>query len=600
MSVIWMVYENRKFHSTQKKCICNSHSASKPFPCPTCHRCFVSSATRARHTARVHADPASCPHACSQCPRRYKSCKDLQRHNLRNEDIINQNLNLRLNEIELQNTLVQNIQLNEQEISRINHDLRMNDLPQNLGRDLELNDLSVAHLGDDRRLVDSMLEPRLDQRLVGLEDPRQLGDHLIPMPFHIKAEQEDDGYFYDNVNHGIANVNNGLNGHTSVHADPAQTMHQEQMYTVYNNHLPSIPALNSLDLYTRPQNYVQNYVTTRDNPENLVVHRQFDNSSPYNEEFKKLRDETKERKTEEPKENLKPTDQNKILYANYPNEFAAEKETQVEPNKVQEELSMNIKGEYSCYKCSDVFTSKRGLKQHAKTCTEPAENAEAVEKLGKFSCTQCVYRCQSPAILKIHERTHTGEKPFSCTFCDYKSGQKNNVAKHILVHMKEKPFRCQYCDYRCAQKNNLVVHERTHTGYKPFACPYCDYRTVQKPNLVKHMYLHTDQKPFSCDMCSYRCVQKTNLTKHKQRHLNEKNGEKVDLKSQVKPYRPRQKSVKCPQCPYKCVQKSSLDKHMQFKHCDAQLDYVRTEGDVIQNLSVKKDFECQDKDMEVS
>ncbi|KAI8433434.1 hypothetical protein MSG28_015470 [Choristoneura fumiferana] len=80
MSVIWMVYENRKFHSTQKKCICNSHSASKPFPCPTCHRCFVSSATRARHTARVHADPASCPHACSQCPRRYKSCKDLQRH----------------------------------------------------------------------------------------------------------------------------------------------------------------------------------------------------------------------------------------------------------------------------------------------------------------------------------------------------------------------------------------------------------------------------------------------------------------------------------------------------------------------------------------
>lgn len=167
--------------------------------------------------------------------------------------------------------------------------------------------------------------------------------------------------------------------------------------------------------------------------------------------------------------------------------------------------------------------------------------------------------------------------------------------------MKEKPFRCQYCDYKCAQKNNLVVHERTHTGYKPFACPYCDYRTVQKPNLVKHMYLHTDQKPFSCDVCNYRCVQKTNLTKHKQRHLNEKDGDKVDVKSQIKPYRPRQKSVKCPHCPYRCVQKASLEKHIIFKHNtelsnDQGLNLMKNTDceETIQNLSVKRDGQMFD------
>lgn len=373
-------------------------------------------------------------------------------------------------------------------------------------------------------------------------------------------------------------------------------MQPEALYPVYSHHV-SIPALNPIDLYSRA-NYPQNYVN-RENPQNLVIHRQYDNTSPYNE-FKKLRENQDgvendaKTKSEEPKENLKPTDQNKIL-----NEFSEKND---DTSKLTEELSMNIKGEYACFKCNEIFPSKRGLKQHAKSCIESEESSE---KIGKFGCSQCAYRCQSPAILKIHERTHSGEKPFSCNFCDYKSGQKNNVAKHILVHMKEKPFRCQYCDYRCAQKNNLVVHERTHTGYKPFACPYCDYRTVQKPNLVKHMYLHTDQKPFSCDMCNYKCVQKTNLTKHKQRHLNDKDLGKAVYKDQ-KPYRPRQKSVKCSHCQYRCVQKSSMVKHMQFKHAGLEFNAEAFEGlnlmkndDNVQNLSVKKDLGMTEEPLQI-
>lgn len=375
-------------------------------------------------------------------------------------------------------------------------------------------------------------------------------------------------------------------GHITDTQSQTPIQQDTQMYSIYPPQ--NIPALNPIDLYAR-QNYPQNFVS-RENPQNLVMNRQYENASPY-QEFKKLRqdgagdgDDGAKEKIENPKENLKPND-NKMFF----NTFIPNTEkTDSSNNKVTEELSLSIKGEYLCYKCNEVCPSKRVLKQHAKSCS----GKEEVDKSGKFECTQCPYKCQSPAILKIHERTHSGEKPFSCNFCEYKSGQKNNVAKHILVHMKEKPFRCQYCDYRCAQKNNLVVHERTHTGYKPFACPYCEYRTVQKPNLVKHMYLHTDQKPFSCDMCSYRCVQKTNLTKHKQRHLNENGmGIKSTVPDKVKPYRPRQKSLKCPQCHYRCVQKSSMEKHMHFKH---NIEFVSIENskdeESIQNLSVKKDF----------
>ncbi|XP_023944383.2 zinc finger protein 567 [Bicyclus anynana] len=541
------------------------------------------------------------------------------------------------NDFELQNSLAHIQSLQEQEINRslnaeMAHNLNRVNLSQNMSRDMQHdlgNEIDLSHLSrqnleqdvimaqevarrsplvqnvDNHLLeqhiaqrleqhmtlkldqavdrIDHSLSQRFDQRL----DPRLLNsgalhdqrvleqtEQLFPMPMNIKSEQEDDGYFYENINQGLSST--GINGeiltHTEHPTQPNAAIHQEPLYThpVYNNQNLPVPALNPIDIYSRPQNYVQNYIT--ENPQNLVMQRQFENASPYTEDLKKLRQDSIKKndvKTAQPKENLKPTDQNKIYYG-YVNDYAIVEKNENDSsshNKLTEELAMSIKGEYICYKCNEVFPSKRVLKQHAKLC-DNAEGAD-LEKLGKFTCSQCAYRCQSPAILKIHERTHTGEKPYACTFCDYKSGQKNNVAKHILVHMKQKPFGCQYCDYRCAQKNNLVVHERTHTGDKPFACPYCDYRTVQKPNLVKHMYLHTDQKPFSCDLCNYRCVQKANLTKHKQRHMNEKDGEKVDVKMQMKPYKPRQKSVKCPLCSYRCVQKSSLEKHMQYKHVDA-------------------------------
>lgn len=183
--------------------------------------------------------------------------------NLRHEDIA-RNLDLslpRLNELELQNNLAQQIlsedlRINDlsQNLSRINDLLPQNltmEVPQNLSHDIDLshhlnrqnlehlNRQNIEHLSrqnieqelheEARRMVqDSLIEQSIGQRLdqhlgqrldqiqrvvpnVTIHDNQRLAEHdnLIPMPFHIKSEQEDDGYFYDNINQGI-NVN-GLN-----------------------------------------------------------------------------------------------------------------------------------------------------------------------------------------------------------------------------------------------------------------------------------------------------------------------------------------------------------------------------------------------------
>ncbi|GBP30938.1 Gastrula zinc finger protein XlCGF57.1 [Eumeta japonica] len=503
-----------------------------------------------------------------------------------------QDRQMRLNDEVPRNDIISN--LNELELA---HNLgALSDLPQEhtniahnlirMNQELDLSHLNRIDLNQDdtRRMYDNQI---LDQRL---PHHNVMHDHqtILPMPFQIKSEHDDERYFYDAANQFINN--NPLSGHASIDQG-VQNQNLQDQVLLYNNQLPPLNVpLSSVDFYSRTQSYLPNYPPdiTRENPQNLVMNRQYNVGYDIDkqkensiEDSQKIENEKLLNDPKDDQKNYQYDNNTEQLYidknendSNVQNKVMQMQDNINYKNLIENEYA-HIKGEYVCYKCNNIFPSKRGLKIHSKVCLENGENlSESSDKMGKFTCSQCPYKCQSPAILKIHERTHTGEKPFSCTFCDYKSGQKNNVAKHILVHMKEKPFRCQYCDYRCAQKNNLVVHERTHTGYKPFACSYCaycDYRTVQKPNLVKHMYLHTDERPFSCDVCNYKCVQKTNLTKHKLRHLNERN-DVADFSKINKPYRPRQKTVKCQYCPYSCVQKISLDKHMQYKHPEVQTD----------------------------
>jgi hypothetical protein len=70
--------------------------------------------------------------------------------------------------------------------------------------------------------------------------------------------------------------------------------------------------------------------------------------------------------------------------------------------------------------------------------------------------------------VRVHERTHTGEKPYKCTFCDFRS----------------------------AQGGNIRIHERRHTGEKPYPCPYCSFASVTSSGTTFHVRsVHPDKDP---------------------------------------------------------------------------------------------------------
>ncbi|XP_075915044.1 uncharacterized protein LOC142908359 [Petromyzon marinus] len=169
-----------------------------------------------------------------------------------------------------------------------------------------------------------------------------------------------------------------------------------------------------------------------------------------------------------------------------------------------------------CPACNRQFIFRSSLEHHVQRRhpTKPSNKSH--------QCDQCPYSTDRKSSLKIHQRTHTREKPFKCTVCEKAFAHLQHLHNHQRTHTGEKPFKCTVCEKAFAQLPHLHSHQRTHTGEKPFKCTVCEKAFAHLQHLHSHQRTHTGEKPFKCTVCEKAFAQLPHLHSHQRTHTGEK------------------------------------------------------------------------------
>lgn len=113
--------------------------------------------------------------------------------------------------------------------------------------------------------------------------------------------------------------------------------------------------------------------------------------------------------------------------------------------------------------CHVVSTSDIGFMQQVHSSTRPSPE-------GSFAHTT------TPS-----KKSRSRNKSKMSSNIVYNEG---NLGKEKTVH------RCNICNRGFLNKSNIKVHLRTHTGEKPFRCDVCGKAFRQKAHLIKHAQIH--------------------------------------------------------------------------------------------------------------
>ncbi|XP_035828825.1 uncharacterized protein LOC101846254 [Aplysia californica] len=215
---------------------------------------------------------------------------------------------------------------------------------------------------------------------------------------------------------------------------------------------------------------------------------------------------------------------------------------------------------YKCEVCGSEFSQKVQLKVHKRTHTG--------EK--PYNCEVCGATFSRIGHLQIHKRRHTGEKPYKCEVCGLQFAQSVQLKIHKRTHTGEKPYKCEVCGSSFSRNDHLKVHKRRHTGEKPYNCDVCGLRFAQRGSLRIHKRTHTGEKPYNCDVCGLRFGNSSALNRHKRTHTGEKPykcevcgssfGDSCILK-QHKKIHTGEKPYKCEVCDKRFTQRGNLKIH---------------------------------------
>ncbi|KAK3914112.1 Zinc finger and SCAN domain-containing protein 2 [Frankliniella fusca] len=173
-------------------------------------------------------------------------------------------------------------------------------------------------------------------------------------------------------------------------------------------------------------------------------------------------------------------------------------------------LSFLNSGSLECARCRETFESEVWLKDHLchsvflpKTIPTPKQ----------LSCLTCPQVFTEVKLFREHLLSHTNS--VKCHVCGAHFRSQSHLQPHLDKHKnKQTSFQCPHCPRNFKLRSRMKIHLRTHTGERPYMCVKCGKQFSTDSGFRLHMAAHEGIKPYVCAQCGQTFNRPSNLRRH--------------------------------------------------------------------------------------
>ncbi|XP_026679225.1 zinc finger protein 883-like isoform X1 [Diaphorina citri] len=208
-------------------------------------------------------------------------------------------------------------------------------------------------------------------------------------------------------------------------------------------------------------------------------------------------------------------------------------------NDVKKSAEISVDGvtKYKCHICDSIFTRYDSLRLHVRThtgdrpytCDVCGKSFVAKKHLNRhyncshagfgYQCNICGRVMSDSTNFKDHLDNHKGEKKYTCEICGTGFMYKSSLHHHKFSHSKERMFQCSFCEKKYMSPKTLKEHEQTHrSGDIKHICDTCGSEFNTRKNMLRHTKVHSTERPYICEYCNVSFKEKKSLVRHYKIH----------------------------------------------------------------------------------